>query len=70
LEYALNLNPNVASVTGLPTAQVDPACDCLTLTYTKVLSAIDLSYTVEAASDPGGPWSTNGITQIVLGSDV
>jgi hypothetical protein len=24
---------------------------------------------VEAASDPGGPWSTNGITQIVLGSD-
>jgi hypothetical protein len=69
LEYALNLNPNVASVTGLPTAQVDPACDCLTLTYTKVLSAIDLSYTVEAASDPGGPWSTNGITQIVLGSD-
>jgi hypothetical protein len=69
LEYALNLNPNVASVTGLPTAQVDPACDCLTLTYTKVLSAIDLSYTVEAAGDPGGPWSTNGITQIVLGSD-
>ena len=69
LEYALNLNPNVASVTGLPAAQVDPACGCLTLTYTKVLSAIDLNYTAEAASDPGGPWSTNGIVQAVLGSD-
>ncbi len=69
LEYALNLNPNVASGTGLPTAQIDPACGCLTLTYTKVLSAIDLNYTVEAANDPGGPWSTNGLTQAVLGSD-
>ena len=69
LEYALNLNPNVASGTGLPTVQIDPACGCLTLTYTKVLSAIDLNYTAEAANDPGGPWSTNGITQAVLGSD-
>jgi hypothetical protein len=69
LEYALNLNPNVASGTGLPTMEIDPDCGCLTLTYIKVLSAIDLTYTVEAASDPGGPWSTNGITQTVLGSD-
>lgn len=69
LEYALNLNPNVASITGLPTAQIDPACGCLRLTYTKVLSAIDITYTPEAADDPGGPWSTNGITQMVLGSD-
>jgi hypothetical protein len=63
------LDPNVASVTGLPAAQVDPACGCLTLTYTKVLSAIDLIYTPEGADDPGGPWSTNGIAQTVLGSD-
>jgi hypothetical protein len=69
LEYALNLNPNVASGTGLPIEQIDPSCGCLTLTYTKVLSAIDLTYTVEAASDLGGPWSTNGITQTVLGTD-
>ncbi len=69
LEYALNLNPNVAGLTGLPRTQIDPACDCLTLTYIKVISAIDISYSVEAASDPGGPWSTNGITQTVLGSD-
>ena len=69
LEYALNLNPKVASVTGLPAAQIDPACGCLTLTYTKVLSAFDITYTPEAADDPGGSWSTNGITQTVLGSD-
>jgi hypothetical protein len=41
----------------------------LTLTYTKVLSATDISYSVEAASSPGGPWGTNGITQTVVGSD-
>jgi hypothetical protein len=69
LEYALNLNPNVASVTGLPTAQTDPSCGCLSLIYTKVLSATDLTYTPEAATDPGGPWSTNGVTQAMLGSD-
>jgi hypothetical protein len=66
LEYALGLNPNVASVQGLPTSQIDPTCNCLTLTYTEVLSAIDLTYTVEAASDLGGPWSTNGITSAVI----
>ncbi|MGO9608785.1 MAG: Calx-beta domain-containing protein [Verrucomicrobiia bacterium] len=32
LKYALDLNPNVASVQGLPTSQIDPACACLTLT--------------------------------------
>lgn len=69
LEYALHLNPNVASETGLPTTQIDPACGCLTLTYTRVISAIDISYSVEAASDPGGSWSTNGLIQTVLGSD-
>jgi len=69
LEYALNLNPNMASVTGLPTAQTDPVCGCLTLTYIQVISATDIVYAAEAASDPGGPWSTNGITQTALGSD-
>ena len=69
LEYALNLDPNVASVTGLPTAQTDPACGCLTLTYIKAIAATDLTYSPEAANDPGGSWTTNGITLIVLGSD-
>ncbi|MGD1017943.1 MAG: hypothetical protein ABSA12_01360 [Verrucomicrobiia bacterium] len=66
LSYALDLNPNAPSVQGLPAPQIDPACDCLTLTYTKVLSAIDLTYSAEAASNPGGPWSTNGIISTVL----
>jgi hypothetical protein len=66
LKYALDMNPNVAGVQGLPTSQIDPACDCLTLTYTEVLSAIDLTYSAEAASAPGGPWSTNGIISTVI----
>jgi hypothetical protein len=69
LKYALDMNPNVASVQGLPTSQIDPACDCLTLTYAEVLSAIDLTYSTEAASNPGGPWSTNGITSTVISSN-
>jgi hypothetical protein len=69
LEYALNLNPNLANVTGLPTGQNDPVCGCLTLTYTSVISATDVLYTAEAAYDPSGLWSTNGITKTVLGSD-
>jgi len=69
LAYALNLNPNIPSVQGLPTSQIDPACHCLTLTYTEVLSAIDLAYSAEAASNPGGPWSTNGITSTVISNN-
>ena len=69
LEYALALNPNVASVGGVPMAQADSSCGCLSLVYTRILSATDLTYTAEAAADPGGLWSTNGITQTVLGSD-
>lgn len=66
LEYALNLDPNVADVAGLPAPQIDTDCGCLTLTYTKVLGATDLTYAPEAANDPGGPWSTNGVTEAVL----
>jgi hypothetical protein len=66
LEYALYLDPNTAGASGLPTTQIDPACGCLTLIYTKVISATDLTYTPEANSALGGPWSTNGITQTIL----
>jgi len=66
LEYALYLNPNAASTSGLPIPQVDPGCGCLTLTYTKVISAIDLVYTAEAADDPSGPWNSNGVTHTVI----
>ena len=69
LEYALNLDPNVADQAGLPTAQLDASCGCLTLIYTRVVSATDIKYSVEGASDPGGSWSTNGIIQTVIGGD-
>jgi hypothetical protein len=69
LKYALDMNPNVSSVLGLPTSRIDPACDCLTLTYTEVLSAIDLTYSAEAAGDPGGSWNTNGVTLTVISSN-
>ena len=66
LEYALHLDPKIVDTAGLPLPQIDPAGCCLTLIYTKVISAIDLIYAAEAASDPGGPWSTNGITLAVI----
>ena len=69
LEYALHLDPNVAGTTGLPTAEVDAGCECLTLTYNKVLAATDLVYTAEGADEPGGSWSTNGITEAVVSAD-
>ncbi|HVM62029.1 MAG TPA: hypothetical protein VMV72_14300 [Verrucomicrobiae bacterium] len=69
LEYALGLNPNASSVQGLPTVQIDPGCNCLSLTYTKVLSAIDLTYAAEGANNPGGAWSTNGITSTLIQSN-
>jgi hypothetical protein len=69
LEYALHLDPNSASVTGLPIPELDPTCGCLTLAYTKVLAATDLSYTVEGADDPGGPWNSAGITESIIDGD-
>lgn len=69
LEYALHLDPNVASATGLPVGEGDSTCGCLTLIYTKVLAATDLLYTPEAADDPGGPWNTTGITETIIAAD-
>jgi hypothetical protein len=69
LEYALNLDPNVASVAGLPAPQIDSSCGCLTLTYTKILTATDLIYIPEAAEQPGGSWSTNGVTETIMDAD-
>ncbi len=69
LEYAMNLDPNTASATGLPTGQIDPGCGCLTLIYTKVLSATDIHYTPEATEDLNNSWSTNGVTQSVIASN-
>jgi hypothetical protein len=68
LEYALGLNPNVASVSGLPA--VGQTNGFLTLTYTHVNSATDISYDPEVSGDlinwNGGPLF---VTQSVLASN-
>ena len=53
LEYALNLDPLSASRTGLPGAATTTqnGATNLTLTYTKVKAATDLTYTVEVSGD-------------------
>jgi hypothetical protein len=49
-EYGLDLDPKVASTTGLPTLSRD-LNGHPTLTYTKVLSATDITYTVELTTN-------------------
>jgi regulation of enolase protein 1 (concanavalin A-like superfamily) len=85
MEYALNLDPNVPGVIGLPvqgTTNVG-GNDYLTLTYTRVKSATDISYVVEVSGDlvtwNSGPSYTatvsvtdnpDGITQTVVVRDL
>ena len=74
LEYAFHTEPGTASVSALP--QVGMESGYLTLTYTQLLSATDLSYVVQES--PGlspASWtdatviretvSTNGLTRVV-----
>ena len=69
LEYALGLDPNTPDAGGLPFGEGDPSCDCLTLVYTKAHAATDVSYRIEGADDPGGAWTTNGITETIIDAD-
>jgi len=62
-KYALNLDPHVAGVSGMPVLGVTGTGNSryLTLTYTENLLAIDIDYVVEASSDLVN-WSGDGIT--------
>ncbi len=53
MKYALNLNPKTSGVGGLPTESMTTVGGSryLTLTYTKVLSATDITYTAEVSGD-------------------
>lgn len=53
LEYALNLDPNYASVRGLPTGGTQPVADdrYLTLEFTRVAVNTDITYTVQVSGD-------------------
>ncbi len=70
LEYALHLGPNAAGTTGLPVGEGDYTCDCLSLTYRKTIAATDLRYSVEAADEPGGPWNTNAVAEVIIDADL
>ena len=53
MKYALNLNPKTNGVGGLPVSSLTSTggSDYLTLTFTKVLAATDITYVVEVSSD-------------------
>jgi hypothetical protein len=64
LEYALGLDPLVASTNGLPTGRVTNGF--LTLTYTKIKAATDITCTAEVSDKVTGPWlsTTNDVEQL------
>jgi glucose/arabinose dehydrogenase len=59
LEYGLNLNPKASNPNGLPSAALHSVANVpyFGLTFTRVKWATDLTYHVEAASSPAGPWT-------------
>jgi hypothetical protein len=85
MKYALNLNPNTDGVSGLPVGepmQIGGA-NYLTLKYTQVIAATDITYTVEVSGDlrtwNSGPGYTatvsavnnpDGVTQTVIVQDL
>ncbi len=63
LEYAFNADPNNPSSTNRPTVSLDPTY--LSLTYTKVLSATDLTYSLEQSTTLGHWGSVTPVNQIL-----
>ena len=63
LKYAFGLDPLVVVAGGMPVMGLSGGT--LSLTYTKVLAATDLLYTVEWSADLAN-WSSAGVTQGVL----
>ena len=85
MKYALNLNPKTDGVAGLPVESMTAAGgqSYLTLTYTRVMSANDITYTVEVTGDlqtwVSGPGNTatasvtnntDGKTQTIVAQDI
>lgn len=71
MEYALNLDPNTAGLTGLPvqSSRNISGSDYLTLTYTRVKAATDITYAVEVSGDLIGWNSGPGYTATVSMTD-
>ena len=66
LKYAFGLDPYVVAGGSAPLMGLSGGS--LTLTYTKVLAATDLLYTVEWSSDLSN-WSSVGISEQPLGGN-
>jgi alpha-L-arabinofuranosidase len=66
LKYALNLDPLTPGDAGLPTVASNGKC--LSLTYTQVLSATDITYTVEQSTDLIN-WSTANAQDEVIATN-
>lgn len=66
LKYALGFDAEMPPQSCLPVVGI--IGNSLTLTYTKVLSAIDLIYTVESSTDLLN-WGTAGISEAILSDD-
>ena len=64
IKYALGLKPKIDGTSGLPVVSSVPTAEqtYLALTYTKALSATDLTYTVEASGDLSAWCSGSGST--------
>lgn len=66
LKYAFGLDPFASAVGQLPAAVLSGGS--LSITYTKVLAATDLTYTVEWSDDLTS-WSASGITEQLVSGD-
>lgn len=68
LKYALGLNPKANGTAGLPTATITASggSNYLSLRYTKVIAASDLTYTVEISGDQQTWSSGSGYTTTIL----
>jgi hypothetical protein len=66
LEYAFNSNPNSSASSNVPTVALDATY--LSITYTKVLAATDLTYSIEQCTDlASSPWQpVTPINQILF----
>ena len=86
MKYALHLNPKTNGVSGLPfkgTMTDGMKNTFLTLTYTKVISATDITYAIEVSGDlktwhSGAAYASlvsvknnaDGVTQTVIAKDL
>jgi hypothetical protein len=74
MKYALNLNPFMESVSGLPAESIltTGSGNFVALTYTQVINATDVAYTVQLSTDmvnwnSGPAWT--GTTSAVTNAD-